>query len=451
MECVYRLLPTVNQYDWGKSSENSLVYQLFKNYLKLKLVKGWNLDVSAPFSELWLGTHPSSPSSVLPSCERDVTLDTYEGSPGHQCGDSCSFQSSVLSFPDLLNQMHSDSTDSESRNLNILFKVLSIQKPLSIQMHPDDKSAAELFSARHPGIVDNSSKPEMCIALSKFKAMCGFREISEIFKFSEKYDEFKTFLGKELTSRYSHSDPKTLYIEILKRFFSLENHSELVEKLATKLKGFRDLEPAETLFIELYNAYGSDNCIFFAFVLNFFELEPGQALFIPPNTMHSYVSGDCVEIMKCSDNVIRCGLTPKLKDTKLCLRLLEENLKNTPAKDFYVTGLKISDYILKYDPQDPVCNFITWSFSLGPGDQDTFVSSKEPCLCIVLDSNSEVKFRLNPCPNSATSRPKETFISNVRIGDCFLLPPFTELNVRNGHGVHGFKMYISSEKSSNKV
>ncbi|EAN32233.1 Phosphomannose isomerase type I family protein [Theileria parva strain Muguga] len=448
MECVYRLLPTVNQYDWGKPSENSLVYLLFKNYLKLKFVKEWNLDLHGPFSELWLGTHPSSPSLVLPSGERDVTLGSFEASFEGISSDSSPFSRLGMHLSELFNKMNSTSTGLVRRNLLILLKVLSIQKPLSIQIHPDDKTAIELFTARYPGIVDNYSKPEMCIALSKFRAMCGFRDIFEIFKFSDKHDEFKKFLGKELTSSYSYSNPKTLYIEILNRVFFSPNLGELAEKLARRLKGFTDPDLPEAFFLALYNAYGPDNCVFFAFILNCFELEPGQALFIPPNTIHSYVSGDCVEIMKCSDNVIRCGLTSKPRDAKLCISLLEENLKNPSAKDFYVTPTKVSDYIFKYDPQDPVCNFTVWSFTLNPGDEDTFVSSNEPCLCIVLDSNPEVTFRLNPSPNCTTSPPQETFILKVDVGDCFLLSPNTELNAKNDHRLSGFKMYISSEKSS---
>ena len=33
-------------------------------------------------------------------------------------------------------------------------------------------------------------------------------------------------------------------------------------------------------------------------------LEPGEALFLPPNEPHAYLSGECVECMAASDNVV---------------------------------------------------------------------------------------------------------------------------------------------------
>ena len=38
-----------------------------------------------------------------------------------------------------------------------------------------------------------------------------------------------------------------------------------------------------------------------------------QAIFLPANEPHAYVSGELVECMATSDNVIRAGLTPKLR------------------------------------------------------------------------------------------------------------------------------------------
>jgi mannose-6-phosphate isomerase len=57
-------------------------------------------------------------------------------------------------------------------------------------------------------------------------------------------------------------------------------------------------------------------CLYF---LNVVRLAPGEALFLGPNDPHAYLSGDCLECMACSDNVVRAGLTPKFKDVpRLC-------------------------------------------------------------------------------------------------------------------------------------
>lgn len=52
------------------------------------------------------------------------------------------------------------------------------------------------------------------------------------------------------------------------------------------------------------------------FFLNVVHLQPGQAIYLGANEIHAYLSGDCVECMACSDNVIRAGLTPKYKDVE---------------------------------------------------------------------------------------------------------------------------------------
>ena len=55
------------------------------------------------------------------------------------------------------------------------------------------------------------------------------------------------------------------------------------------------------------------------------RLAPGQAIFLPANVPHAYLAGEIIECMAASDNVIRAGLTPKFKDTRvLCSSLTYE-------------------------------------------------------------------------------------------------------------------------------
>ena len=48
----------------------------------------------------------------------------------------------------------------------------------------------------------------------------------------------------------------------------------------------------------------------------------GEAMFLGPNLPHAYLSGDCIECMACSDNVVRAGLTPKLIDVPTLCEML---------------------------------------------------------------------------------------------------------------------------------
>ncbi len=58
------------------------------------------------------------------------------------------------------------------------------------------------------------------------------------------------------------------------------------------------------------------------FFLNLITMAPGQAMYLPANEPHAYVSGELVEAMATSDNVVRAGLTPKLRDTEVLIRHL---------------------------------------------------------------------------------------------------------------------------------
>jgi len=43
------------------------------------------------------------------------------------------------------------------------------------------------------------------------------------------------------------------------------------------------------------------------------RLNAGEAIYLAANEPHAYVSGELVEVMATSDNVIRAGLTPKFR------------------------------------------------------------------------------------------------------------------------------------------
>jgi mannose-6-phosphate isomerase class I len=52
--------------------------------------------------------------------------------------------------------------------------VLSVAKALSIQAHPDKKLAEVLHALSPSTYKDGNHKPEMAIAVTEFRALCGF-------------------------------------------------------------------------------------------------------------------------------------------------------------------------------------------------------------------------------------------------------------------------------------
>lgn len=61
-----------------------------------------------------------------------------------------------------------------------------------------------------------------------------------------------------------------------------------------------------------------------SFFLDYHKLAKGSSMFIDAGVPHAYIRGECLEIMKNSDNVCRLGLTPKLKDTTVMKDVLVE-------------------------------------------------------------------------------------------------------------------------------
>ena len=81
-------------------------------------------------------------------------------------------------------------------------------------------------------------------------------------------------------------------------------------------------------------------------------MQPGEAIFLPANEPHAYLSGDCMEVMACSDNVVRAGLTPKWKD----VTTLVEMLTYTPGAPAVLKGDAIDAYTSIYPT--PVPEFV---------------------------------------------------------------------------------------------
>ena len=86
----------------------------------------------------------------------------------------------------------------------------------------------------------------------------------------------------------------------------------------------------EQLALRLEKQYPADVGVIAAFFLNHVKLAPGEALFLGPNEPHAYLSGECVECMATSDNVVRAGLTPKHRDVQtLCSMLTYKQVNDT--------------------------------------------------------------------------------------------------------------------------
>jgi mannose-6-phosphate isomerase len=152
-----RLKCKVQNYAWGKAAADSRVAAL-----KCSEDSSYEVDDESKYAELWLGTHPNGPSRVFP--EEDM------GETGRG-----------MYLIELLEKYTHFLGDLEKEgDLPFMFKVLSIERALSIQAHPDKVLAERLYATRPDLYRDDNHKPEMAVALSDFEGLCGFRPFHEI-------------------------------------------------------------------------------------------------------------------------------------------------------------------------------------------------------------------------------------------------------------------------------
>ncbi|KAG0005521.1 Mannose-6-phosphate isomerase [Entomortierella chlamydospora] len=377
---VFRLDCKAQSYDWGKIGSSSKVAKFASSS------PSFTIDDSRPYAELWMGTHPSGPSSVYQS---DKTLESVlKANP-------------KLSSPYFAERYQG--------RLPFLFKVLSINKALSIQAHPDKHLAQKLFKERPDIYKDDNHKPEMAIALTEFEALCGFRPLPEISTALDQWPEFRSLVGdKEATDfqdavvrsqsidgirgvKEGRQALKILYTTVMtaepsKVKFELDR---LVARLGATGSEY-PLHSIEELLLRTHAQFPGDVGLFSMFFLNYVVLKPGQAIFLAANEPHAYLSGDCVECMAESDNVIRAGLTPKFKDVEVLTQMLTYQSKS--STDQLLSGVLCTPtgHSLMYDP--PIEEFSVILTTLDhPKEKERLRGAEGPSIVIVTKGKGVIR------------------------------------------------------------
>ncbi|PZC86053.1 hypothetical protein B5X24_HaOG213011 [Helicoverpa armigera] len=242
------------------------------------------IDQSKPYAELWMGTHPNGPSMII---ERGVLLSEYIKDNLDAIGPEEHAEELHKNFPDMYK--------------------------------------------------DPNHKPELAIALTPFEALCGFRPLVEIQNF--------------LKTQQEQGDSQIVLKPV---FHSLMTSDKAVvaSTLKTLLERLeKEDEPTQSsllypLLKRLHADFPGDVGCLSPYFMNYMLLNPGQAIFLKPNLPHAYLSGDCVECMACSDNVVRAGLTPKHIDVPTLVDMLDYS--------------SYAQEQLLFNPQLEDCNSCVW-------------------------------------------------------------------------------------------
>lgn len=322
-----------------------------------------DVDPDTPYAELWIGTHPKGPSTLVEDGE-------------------------MLK-------------DAIGNDLPFLFKVLSCGKTLSIQAHPDKEGAEKLHSDNPQAYGDANHKPEMAIALTPFEAMCGFRRMEEIALLLKKHPEFGNCISQEAKlAVFLASDGESQKVALQMLFESFmscpkdvsdKNLKELLVRLQLEQSTFHPHphdEPAwerkcSRAVLRLSQQFPGDPGAMAPLFLNYLLIAPGESFFMAANEPHAYVAGEIIECMACSDNVVRAGLTPKFKDVDNLVRMLTYSMGG-PSID--AGAPTIEDHrILRYTP--PVPEFEVLISTVDPGEELVMKNPGVPGIVVIIEGS----------------------------------------------------------------
>jgi mannose-6-phosphate isomerase len=343
MNTAYKLQGIHRHYDWGGKT---FIPQLMK----------LSNTTMEPFAEYWMGAHTSAPAKV-------------------------ELASGTIALDQLIQQdaglYLGTKTANEFGTLPYLFKILDVEKMLSIQVHPSKSNAVIGFEKEQlAGIAidainrnykDQNHKPEVMVALSDFWLLHGFMP------------------ADQLRSRLTSLAP----LHALLTIFGVDDYAGLYSYFMRLSIAESDaiLKPLISLAVEEVAAgrvdkthphwwankyYGGviptsniDKGILSIYILNIVNVPKYNGVFQGAGLLHAYLEGQNIELMANSDNVLRGGLTPKHID-------IEELIKHVHFEPTYpnlLTGDALGPFETAYPC--PVLDFGLTKIALPVGETYT--------------------------------------------------------------------------------
>lgn len=335
-----------------------------------------------------MGTYPTLPSYVLETDEDlQAVLDKHS--------DELIGQNVIKKFG------HS--------KLPYLPKVLSIAKALPLQLHPvcsilqralftANKSqnkdlAAKLHEKDPDQFTDANHKPEIALALGPFEAFVGFKPLETIQKLFE-LEPLKKFLPEVKKPDFDDQTLKHVVETLLKASEDdVKNTNKALMDLPKEKFGEETYIPE--LIPRLSEQYDiEDNGTLVALLtMNYLQLNEGDSIYIPADGIHAYLSGDIIECMARSDNVLNTGFCPRADRNNVdtfvgCLTFNPHDTSEAILKPRSFDGSKNGKTQI-YAP--PMSEFNMLMTTLNDGESDTIRAIGGPSIMIVTEGEGTLK------------------------------------------------------------
>ena len=299
---IYKLTGSLQNYVWGG-------HQYIPQLLNIPA------EENQYYAEWWLGAHHSAPSTIEVDGKNVLLTEFLQKNP------TALGAQSRASFGD---------------ELPYLLKILDVAQPLSIQLHPT-KTQAEIGFAEEnaKGIdlkastrtyKDNNHKPEMMIALSDFWLLHGFKNKSDIIETLASRSSLAP-----LAKKLSEQDLHAFYADIMQAE-QAQLHQWLYPILLENQTAYEanhlDLTNPDYWVLYTIDAMNIfldklDAGLICFYLFNIVHLKKGEGIYQDAGIPHAYLRGQNIELMACSDNVVRGGLTPKYVDIPELLKIVD--------------------------------------------------------------------------------------------------------------------------------
>ncbi|MFD7719683.1 mannose-6-phosphate isomerase, class I [Streptomyces sp. NPDC059814] len=337
-----RLSNTVRPYAWGSTTAIPALLGV--------------APTGEPQAEMWMGAHPGAPSRITRTGPGAVP-GTPQAATEHPLTD--------VIAADPVGELGAATVEKFGPRLPFLLKLLAAGAPLSLQVHPDLAQAQQGYAdeerrsvpvdAPHRTYKDANHKPELICALTPFDGLCGFREPIEAAEAMEA-------LGVDSLKPYAdllRAHPEEAALREVLTAILTADPAQMAETVTAAAAAAERLGGAFAPYARIAHHFPGDAGVIAAMLLNYVQLQPGEALFLGAGVPHAYLDGLGVEIMANSDNVLRCGLTPKHIDVPELLRVVRfeatdpgvlrpeaspsgEELYETPVDEFRLSRFDLS-------------------------------------------------------------------------------------------------------------
>ena len=215
----------------------------------------------------------------------------------------------------------------------LMLKVLAVNTPLSLHVHPDAVQARagwayeEAFRRNGTDLDklnyrDDNAKSELYYAMTPSTLLCGFRDS----------DAVKYHLSRLLPVSYDRYFAHSQTVRgIVKTLFTLEGESLKIiidEFLSSLEKAAEELRRSGIYYTErgisekVFSLFGYDASVIAPYIMNVVHMRTGEVVFIPSGVLHTYIHGSGIEVENSSDNEIRIGMSGKHRDIIGALNLI---------------------------------------------------------------------------------------------------------------------------------